>query len=202
MIKAKQNPLAVAFFKKYFAWQIKKHFSCVKILGNINIDSNKPILLLGNHYSWWDGPLMFYLNNKVFKKRFYVMMLEETLSKNKILSQAGAFSIKRQSRGVVESLQYAAGLLKNSKNLLCLYPQGEFESQYKDNLKFHTGFTKVVNADTEIIFATVLTEYYSRKKPQAYIYLKKHQGEYTPEDLEKAFQEHHLASKNAERPPF
>ncbi|MFN6946423.1 MAG: lysophospholipid acyltransferase family protein [Cytophagaceae bacterium] len=194
MIKAKQNKLAVAFFKLYFSRGIKRHFSGFEVRGEVSLSNGKPVLLLCNHYTWWDGPWMYHLTHRYFGKNFYVMMLEETLSKNKILSWAGAFSINKKSRDIINSLDYAGKLLLKPENLLCIFPQGEFESQYVARPKFNKGFLRVLNANTQIILACARTEYFDRKKPLVYIHLKEYEGLHAPDAIEAAFQEHYSRS--------
>jgi 1-acyl-sn-glycerol-3-phosphate acyltransferase len=53
------------------------------------------VLLLANHFSWWDGFLLYYINQKVFRKQFHVMVIEETVQKVGFFKYMGAFSVNK-----------------------------------------------------------------------------------------------------------
>ena len=78
---------------------------------------NKAILLIPNHFSWWDGFFYYFINLKFFRKRFHVMMLEKELSKRPIFKYIGAFSVEQKSETVQETLSYTSDLLKNPNNI-------------------------------------------------------------------------------------
>lgn len=127
MIKANKTYLGVLFFDLYAKIQLKRYFRRITVIGSFE-DSGKPILLISNHFSWWDGFIQLWLNKRVFKRKLYVMMLEEQLRKFMILNQGGAFSIRKNSRDIVESLEYTTGLLKYKENVLLIFPQGEIQT--------------------------------------------------------------------------
>lgn len=103
-----------------------------------------PVLFLCNHQSWWDGILIFLLHQKRWKKPFYVMMLFPELAKRMFLTYLGAFSIQKNHRSSLESLNYSLKLLENPNNVL-VFPQGRLESQYISHLTFLKGIQYLVN---------------------------------------------------------
>ena len=154
---------------------LKKHFQRVDIYGKY-IAKDKSILLIGNHISWWDGFFAFHLNRKIFHKDAHVMMLREQLIKRKFLSKIGAFSIDPGKRNMINSIQYGNNILKNPKNLLLLFPQGEIRSMHQHQLMFEEGWIKILNKidqDVQIIFMVNLIDYFSNRKPILSIYFKK-----------------------------
>src|SRR4029078_9939760 len=94
------------------------------------------ILILSNHFSWWDAFFMVYLNIRLFKKRYHVMMLEEQLKKFRFFSHGGVYSVKKKSRDMIESLDFTCHLLENKKNLVQLFPQGDIQSQHVKYITF------------------------------------------------------------------
>ena len=176
MIKAKHSPLYVRFFRFYSRHMIFRHFREIKIKGAYT-GKELPVLLIGNHFSWWDGFIANYLNAIIFKKRFHVMMLEEQLEPRLFLNKAGAYSIKKNSRDVVESLEYTKDLLKSAKNLVTIYPQGEIQSLYHYPLEFEKGITSVLKKlenKVDIVFLVALVDYFSHKKPTLTLALKEY----------------------------
>lgn len=127
-----------------------------------------PLLVVGNHFSWWDGFIQHRLNRTFFHRRQYVMMLEDQLMKNPVLAHCGAFSVRKNSRDMLESLGYAAGILSDPGNMLILFPQGRIESLYKESLEFQSGldylFRRIPN-EFGIVMNVNLVDYGSHSKP-------------------------------------
>jgi hypothetical protein len=112
MIPAKHTWFHIRFFRWYTNCRIRRNFSNIVIHEPFNDLSDKPLLIIANHFSWWDGFFILWLNNRYLKKQFHVMMLEDQLRENMILNKIGAFSIKKNSRDMVESLNYARNILR------------------------------------------------------------------------------------------
>ena len=130
MIKARPNPLSLWFYSSYFRVLQKIHFRKFSIISDDIFPEDRSVLLLQNHFSLYDGYWSMYLCRRFFRRNFYVMMLEEELKKRMFLTKCGVFSVRKNSRELLESLQYAAGLLKNPRNVVTVYPAGELISQH------------------------------------------------------------------------
>ncbi|MFW9596808.1 MAG: lysophospholipid acyltransferase family protein [Paludibacter sp.] len=173
MIKGSQSKYWNLFFSLYVPFYIKRHFNEVIIDGKPNTDG-KSVLILANHTSWWDGFLAFYLNQRMLKRTFWFMMLESELSKRSVLSKIGGFSVQPGSRTVFQSLQYAAGLLENPSNLVLIYPQGELNSMFEDNIVFKRGIEhfRISSESQSVLMLVQFIEYFAHEKPTVYLYLK------------------------------
>jgi len=191
MIKSRHRPFFAWFFRYYSRLMIQRYFREVTIHGSLD-DQGLAVLLIGNHFSWWDGFIANLINSRVFRRKFHVMMLEEQLRSRMFLNKAGAYSIKKGSRSVIESLSYTADLLSKKDNLVVLYPQGEFESVYRVPVSFEKGIgtaiSKVQNK-IHLVFYAALVDYFSYRKPSLSIYLKEIPQELAldPADLESAY---------------
>lgn len=202
IIKANHKIFFVKFFNWYISHIIKKDFKNIEFDKNFEFDENKSILFISNHFSWWDGFFAYFLNLILFKKKFHVMMLKEELKKRIIFSYIGAFSIERKSEEVEESLKYTCQLLKDPKNFVLIFPQGRLESNHKINISFRKGLEYIVkesknNQTFQIIYSTILIDYFENRKPTAYISMTK-KNTTTKSDiyeLEKSYNEHYLESK-------
>jgi hypothetical protein len=182
---------------KYIGFILYSDFREILITGEIRPD-NRSILLISNHFSWWDGFFAWYLNQKLFRKRFNIMMLEHELAKHMFFSRVGAFSIDQKSRGIIESLNFCSKILRQSSNMLVFYPQGKFSSQHQQEVTFKKGIERVLSQtlDTRVIFAAFLTDYYGYRKPTLTIALKEYHGIHTLSEMEKGFNEHLRQSVN------
>ena len=105
------------------------------------------------------------------------MMLEEQLRKFMLLTKYGAFSVQKNSRSVLESLNYTIDLLSNRNNLVLLFPQGEIQSIYTDYFKLENGLQYILankKTDIQLIFNINLIDYFSDQKPSLTVYFKKY----------------------------
>ncbi|MGM0376291.1 MAG: lysophospholipid acyltransferase family protein [Bacteroidota bacterium] len=197
MIIAGHHPFFVWFFRHYSHWMIRSHFRQIFIEGDTE-KPEAPLLIISNHFSWWDGFFINHLNHKFWQKKFHVMMLEEQLTKRKFLSRAGAFSIKRGNRSAVESMHYAENMLDNPENLLLMYPQGEINSMAHHPLKFEKGIEHFIHKEgISVKMVVALIDYFSHRKPSLSLYIKDFgKNEERPEEAFNAFLEECIAAQN------
>ncbi len=176
MIKAKHYWLYHLFFRSYFRYILTKDFRKTEVIGEYK-DRNLPLLVIGNHISWWDGFFPYELNSRLFKRRFHLMMLEEQLRKIKFFRRLGAFSIDPGNRSVLESVNYATEILRCRDNILVLFPQGKIHSQYETNIEFQKGWFRILkNAGNpvNVVFIAFMTDYFSYRKPTLFTYIEEY----------------------------
>ena len=187
LLKAKHNFLIYPFFQFYTKVIIKRKFHSV-IIEKKDIDTSKPILLISNHVSWWDGFWAMYINLNLLKKKFYFMMHETQLLEYKFFNQTGGFSISNQYRHIIDSINYSSSILEDKNNLLVIYPQGEINSIYQSNFIFKRGIEKIINQkDITLLFSANLIDYFSNSKPSLFTYLEEYNGESNLKDIEEAY---------------
>lgn len=171
MIKASHN----AFFNWFYTWfarlSIRSHFANFHIdIGNLK--SDKPLLVLCNHHSWWDGFWVLEFNRRFLDRRYHVMMLEEQLKKHISFKYIGAYSVKKGGRSLLDSLNYTLDILKDPRNMVLIFPQGELQSQHRDSVDFGAGIEYILNhsADIDILMLATFTDYLEEKKSSVYFY--------------------------------
>jgi len=172
IIRSKHNFFIYNFFKLYTFIQLKKCFKNIYLKGEF-VDRGLPVVIISNHYSWWDGFWVMYLNMKIFRRKFHFMMLEEQLRRNWFFMFTGGFSVKKGTRSIIETLNHASEIIESSKNLLLVFPQGKIESVYKTKIKFEKGIERILKGKEgklHLVFNVNLTEYFSDKKPSLFIY--------------------------------
>jgi 1-acyl-sn-glycerol-3-phosphate acyltransferase len=195
MFRARHIKAYTAFFHHFTRWTLKHHFHHL----NSELehpDRSKSLLVIANHFSWWDGFIVYYLNDMYFRKRFHVMMLEEELVKRMFLNKAGAFSIRKPGRSIIESLEYAGNLLSSPGNMLLMFPQGEFQSQYHRGFKFDRGIEKIIEKsknDPEILFNINLVEYFQHPSPTLYMRTRIYTGARKADPMRSAFTDFHAS---------
>lgn len=172
MIYARHTTLHTAFFRYYSKHLMKRNFRSVHFIDDPG-PTSQPLLIIGNHFSWYDGFFINYYNNQVLKKKFHVMMLEDQLKSRMFLNKAGAFSVNPGSKDIIESLQYCTRILDDPENMLLMYPTGEIQSSYISSFSFMKGIDRIINPGTEIRFYACMVDYFSHRKPSARIYFSK-----------------------------
>jgi 1-acyl-sn-glycerol-3-phosphate acyltransferase len=178
IIKSHHHFIVYPAFKVFTLISIKRNFHEVKIIGDFK-DKKLPIFTIANHFSWWDGLIVNYVNMKRFKRKFNFMMLEEQLEIHKFFRNLGGYSIKKNSKSMVESLIYTKELLQDKSNIVLMFPQGEIQSLYKSDFFFEQGVDRILNKlknEIQILFMANLVDYFSYPKPTIYAYMQEYKN--------------------------
>jgi 1-acyl-sn-glycerol-3-phosphate acyltransferase len=198
MVRNKQNFFIRWVLHTYVLWTIKRHLHEI-IFNEIETDPDKSILLLANHFSYWDSLILYIVSRKLFKRKYHVMVREDTTVKLQYLKYAGAFSVNKKSRDMLQSLDYAAGLLQSQKNIVLIFPQGKLYSNFVNDVNFEKGVTKVMansEGKFQLIFAATFIQYMKHKKPTATVYLENAASAgKTQDELKNAYQQFYDRSK-------
>jgi len=191
IIKAKHNFIIYPFFQKYARWKVKRCFEKVNVLGEFN-DRKLPVLILSNHISWWDGFWIMCLNLNLLHRKFHFMMLEKQLRKFWFFNYTGGFSVNKTAKSVIETIDYTAKLLADCRNMVLIFPQGEIQSVYNNNIRFQNGIDRIMKKlsnKIQILFVANLSDYFSNSKPTLYQYIKEYNFDtFDFSDLEKQYQ--------------
>lgn len=194
MIQAQHTIWGEWIGRYYSGYKLEKAFRPIRLIGEY-APAEGSILLIANHFSWWDGFIQYRLNRQVFQKKFHVMMQEQQLIHHKILCRGGAFSIRKGSREIMESLRYSAGLLEDTNNLLLLFPQGRIQSIHTAEFRFQKGMEyllKHASGQVQLVFNVNLIDYFSEKRPSLSVYYRKYEpaGSFILPVLENAYNEY------------
>lgn len=68
MIKPRKNSLITAFLTSYINCIIARHFKKINF-NTPDFSPSRSILLIANHFSWWDGFILYHINKRLFKKK-------------------------------------------------------------------------------------------------------------------------------------
>ncbi|WP_298312143.1 1-acyl-sn-glycerol-3-phosphate acyltransferase [uncultured Aquimarina sp.] len=192
MIRANHSKSWVRFSKYYTKILIGLFFSSIKYKGNYE-EKGLPILMISNHFSFYDGFIQILLNFKVFKRRFNFMMLEKELSKNMLLTKIGASSINKGKRSSIASLDYAVEMLQNKENLFLFFPQGKIQSIYTREFTFEKGLLSHIlenmKNDFQLVYNINLINYGTKLRPDMFVYYETHtiSTNTNAEDVEREF---------------
>lgn len=198
MTRPKKNFIIHWILRTYTRWIVSRHFHEI-IFNTIAIDPDKSVLLIANHVSFWDGLILSHINQKVLKKKFHVMVREDTTVMLKYLKYGGAFSVSKNSRDMLNSLNYAAQLLHDPQNLVLIFPQGKLHSNFVNNIHFEKGIMKITGqaeGEFQLIFAASFIQYFKHKKQSVTVYLKHEEHAVnTLAELKNAYQQYYDNAK-------
>jgi 1-acyl-sn-glycerol-3-phosphate acyltransferase len=198
MVKPGNNFFIRQILHSYVTWIVKQHFHELKF-DPVEVEPNKSVLLVANHFSFWDSLILFVVCRKLIKKNFHVMVRQDTTINFQYVKYGGAFSINKQSRDMLQSLDYAAKLLDDPKNLVLIFPQGKLYSNFVNTIQFEKGITRITEkaeGKFQLLFAATFVQHLKHKKPTATVYLKiKPSPSKNFQDLKNAYQIHYDNAK-------
>src|SRR4030095_2954164 len=175
MIPVKKNKLIGSVFSIYITRLLKKHFNSIQTSGEDNLsklNASLPVILYANHYNWWDGFIAYLLTNKKLNADDYLMMDIEQMRKYSFFKYVGVFSVNRNDpREGMESINYAADLLKGTKKYLWIFPQGIMQPQDMRPLKFYSGITRIAEklGEINLVPAAFRYEFVNEQRPEVFI---------------------------------
>jgi 1-acyl-sn-glycerol-3-phosphate acyltransferase len=148
MIPAHHNKIAHLLFRPYLHFLTKNKFHCVRVFGPLpEFPPDRSVLLLPNHSSWWDGFIIYLVNDLYWKKKPYVMMEEKQLKRFPYFNKLGAYSVCPGNKTDVEkSIIYTAELLAKPENLVFMFPQGKLLPWHQRPLVFKQGYKRILDS--------------------------------------------------------
>lgn len=174
MIAARRKKFIADVFARYTRYRMRKIFNRLMVVNNITPKPGHSVLLLCNHFGWWDGLWANYLSYWHFFRKSYIMMQEDHLLARMWLNHCGAFSINRSSREMIRSLQHAADILGDPENLVIVFPQGELISNHTTEIRVEKGIERLIKnikGPCQIVYSCALVEYFESLKPSVYFHL-------------------------------
>ena len=135
------SPTLLRFFRRIVRRYFRRHFHAVRL--SLAADLTRltgPVILIGNHGSWWDPMVAFLLAESLFPTRaHYAPMDASALKRYRILQHLGIFPIDMNSpRGAAQFLRTGSSILA-SGGVLWVTPQGRFADPRARPLTFKPG---------------------------------------------------------------
>lgn len=135
-----------------------------------------PVIIYGNHSSWWDAHVPMTANEERWRRDGYVMVEDKQLARYGFFRYAGAFSVNRNDgRSAMQSLAYAVERLTEAPNrMLLIFPQGEILANDARPLKFFAGMGHIVKRVAQagavaLVPFALRYEFIGEQKPEAFM---------------------------------
>ena len=178
MITAEHKKWADNLFRTYLKRLFRQHFNTIQLLEPLPVfEPERPLLLLPNHSTWWDGFLVYWLNREIWGRQLYLMMLENQLQRHQFFRKVGAYSIEPATfHGIRESIRYTTRLLQQENApLVCVFPQGELQPWNIRPLKFRRGLElilKQVPAEVQVCLLGMRAVFLTEQRPDVFLQLR------------------------------
>ncbi|MHC9159126.1 lysophospholipid acyltransferase family protein [Exiguobacterium profundum] len=131
-------------------------------------DVPTPGLFLSTHSAWWDGLIMYMINEHFLRHDIHVLMDEDGLRRFPFFRHLGAFSVKKGSLSDVRaSLAYANELLASGKSVW-MFPQGQEMPQELRPVEIESGATLLLN-DRPVQLCAMYYSFENHAEPLVYV---------------------------------
>ena len=174
MTEARHSRWADRIFRPYLHGIMARSFHAARLLGQPpDPPRDVPLIVVGNHGTWWDGFFVYVLNKEVLHRRLYVMMLEEQLRKYPFFRRIGAFGISQgKVGGVRAALSYSSDLLGDPSHCLCMFPQGTMHRLHDRPLGFRRGLATILalyGGEASLLPLAIACEFLGERRPEAFL---------------------------------
>lgn len=166
----KISPIVLRFFTHIVRSYFRRHFRSVQVQGMERLANLQgPLIVYGNHSSWWDPMLCVLLAQTLLPHRkHFAPMDAEPLKRYRILRKIGIFPVELNSqRGAVHFLRTSEAVLRNA-DVLWLTPQGRFADVRERPLRFKGGLAALALRMPEVQLLPLAVEYpfWSERLPE------------------------------------
>lgn len=175
MTPAHKLPALAPFFARMNAMLVRRHFAGVHVRGLANlaaVDRSTPVLFFANHSTWWDGLMIYLLNEQRLRRDTYLMMEERQFVRYSFFRWIGAFSVRRNdARDGLAALAYAGSLLNAPNRAVWMFPQGVLRPNEIRPLRFESGLARIAHAApaARLIPVAMRTEFYHEQRPDFFL---------------------------------
>lgn len=155
------SPAVLRFFRLIVRRYFRRHFRSVMAQGADHLRSvSGPLIVYGNHSSWWDPMLIVLLGHLLLPGRqHYAPIDAEALKRYPILKRLGIFPVELNSpRGAANFLRTASAILQ-ANGVLWLTPQGRFVDPRVRPLGFKPGLAALALRQPQVPLIPLAVEY-------------------------------------------
>lgn len=155
------SPLTLRFFRRVVRRYFRQHFRAVQAQNAARLRNlNGPIIVYGNHSSWWDPMLIVLLGEFLLPERnHYAPMDARALDQYPIFKKLGIFPVDMATpRGAARFLSTAEAVLTGG-GVLWLTPQGRFADPREFPLSFKAGLGALALRLPEVPLIPLAVEY-------------------------------------------
>ena len=119
-------------FHRFLRPFLKRHFHAVaiesKCRGSLDFEIDEPLLIYGNHPSWWDPLIAHFLNRCLFPTRqFYAPIDAQALEQYSVFGKLGFYGVQMSTTsGAAAFLKQTTAILNGGQTAIWITPEGRF----------------------------------------------------------------------------
>lgn len=119
-------------FHRFLKSFLKRHFHAIGVERDSRVDgsihSDQPLIVYGNHPSWWDPLMAHYLNRTLFPRRqFFAPIDADALEQYKVFAKLGFYGVRMQTTsGAGAFLRQSLAILESGDTAIWMTPEGRF----------------------------------------------------------------------------
>ena len=172
---ARRSPFLFWAFGWYLRWYFWRHFHGVLVsrTGRAQQSVGTPLIIYGNHPSWWDPALYILLAATVFPGRpGFGPMDAEALGRYGVLERMGIFGITLDtSRGAARFLSLSLRVLSSPASMLWVTAEGTFTDPRARPIRLRPGIAHLARRVPGAALLPLAVEYtfWNESKPEILI---------------------------------
>lgn len=168
------SQVTLRFFRRVVRRYFRNHFRAVQVQHAERLrDMRGPLIVYGNHSSWWDPMLILLLGQLLMPERkHYAPIDARALEQYPILRKLGIFPVEMGSpRGAASFIRTSEAILKNG-GVLWLTPQGRFADPREFPLSFKPGLGALALRVPDVPLLPLSVEYtfWDERLPEALLH--------------------------------
>ena len=152
---------------RWFTWYSRRylcrHFHSLRVSlnGLPPGGAQWPLVIYGNHASWWDALVGLVVKDEFFSGRTGFAPIEATmLERYKFFRKLGFFGVEQGTRrGACQFLRTAETILRTPDSLLVITPQGRFADVRERPACFEAGLGHLATRVERAVFLPMATEF-------------------------------------------
>ena len=140
---------------RFLVWLLSKTIYRIRVYGRDNLPETGGALLVPNHVSWLDGPLLLLTSSRPVRMVVDAGNFDSRLM-NYLAKMFGAILLRYKPKAIVKALREAQEALKNGE-LVCIFPEGGI-SRTGQIQSFRPGMMRVLEGTGAPIVPVYLDE--------------------------------------------
>lgn len=152
-------------FHRFLRRYLKRHFHTIAIdrdsRSSLIVDDDQPLIVYGNHPSWWDPLIAHFLNRSLFPNRqFYAPIDADALEQYKVFAKLGFYGVKLDSsRGAADFLRTSKAIMEAGDTAIWLTPEGRFADARDHDAELMPGISHLCSKMTSGYVVPMVLEY-------------------------------------------
>ena len=170
-----RSPTLFWAFGLYLHWYFWRHFHGVQVsrTGLPRVPAGRPLIIYGNHPSWWDPALYILLCNILFPGRAgFGPMDAVALGRYGVLQRMGVFGIELDTpRGAVQFLATSLRVLRDPASILWITAEGAFTDPRRRPVRLRPGIAHLARRVPDAVILPLAIEYsfWNESRPEVLV---------------------------------